>query len=253
MLKILALSRDCLFSPSRGAQANRKNGNIPQNLIIYALFLFGSLIFYWLKPWNFPDHYAPFPRDIQDFSFWFRVMLWQPPLEIVWIGCLLGLVSWLEKGNLMVRLTSALAWTAAPFILIVFYAQKQGIPKPLFALGELISFALFIPLLRRWKKEDWIPVVGFMLGINIIGLLILIPMEVSVFLNSAKLFDASQILGGLWMLWAGMMGLRALRGMRLSRAFLAMLFSLFFQIAFAFAIHFMGIVPKEILKALLYA
>ncbi len=253
MLKILTLGRDCLFFPSRGAEENRKDGNIPQNLAIYALFLIGSLIFYWLKPWNSPDQYAPFPRDVQNFYFWFRVMLWQPPLEIAWIACLLGLVSWLEKGNLMVRLTSALAWTAAPFILIVLYAQKQGIPKPLFTLGEIISFALFIPLLRRWKKENWIPIAGFMLGINVIGLIVLIPMAISVVLKSTRLFDASQIIGGLWMLWAGMMGLRALNGMRLSRAFLAMLFSLFFQIAFAFALHFIGIVPKEILKALLYA
>ena len=252
-MKILALSRDYLFSPSRGAEENRENGNIPSNLILYAFFLTASLIFYWLKPWDFPDQYAPFPREFQGFFFWFRVMLWQPPLEIAWILCLLGLVSWLEKGNLVIKLTSALAWTASPFILIILFAQKHGIPKPLFILGEIISFGLFIPLLRRLKKEDWLPVSGFMLGLNVIGFVIIIPMAASVFLNSSIIFNGSQILGGLWMLWGGMMGLRALKGMRLSRAFLAMLFSLLFQIAFAFALYFIGIVPKEILKALLYA
>lgn len=253
MIRTLNLCRDYLFFPTRGAEQNQPDGKPSQNLAIYAVFLIASLLFYWLKPWNFPDALAPVPRQAQDFYFWFRVMLWQPPLEIAWILCLLGLISWLERGSLFFKLTTALAWTAAPIILIVFYAQKRGIPKSLFTFGEIVIFALFIPFWLRWKKDNWRAVAGFMIGLNVIGAVILLPMILSVFLNSEKLFDGAQILGGLWMLWGGMMGLRALREMRLSRAFLAVFFSLIFQIAFAFALYFMGAVPKEILKALLYA
>ncbi len=253
MIKVIRLCRDYLFFPSRGAAQNKGSGEIPSNLAIYLLFLLLSLLFYWLKPWNFPDHYAPFPSQSPNFNFWLKVMLWQPPLEIVWILCLLGIMVWLEKGNLFFKIATGIFWTAMPFILIVFYAQKNGISEPLFDIGETLCFALFVfPLLKIGKSEVF-PIAGFMLGLNAIGIILFLPMVLSVWLNSSSLFNGSQIVGGLWMLWAGMMGLRELRGLRLSRAFLAVLFSLLFQIAFAFALYFMGLVPKEILKALLYA
>ena len=253
MLKITQLCRDYLFFPARGAAKNKENGEMVLNASLYLVFLLLSLLFYWLKPWNFPDHYAPFPSQSPNFYFWLKVMLWQPPLEIVWILCLFGLMLWLEKGNLLFKLITSVFWTAMPFILIIFYVKKNGISKVWFDLGEILCFALFIfPLLKIKKAEAW-PIAGFMLGLNVIGIVLLLPMVLSIFLDSNTIFNGSQVVGGLWMLWAGMMGLRELRGIRLSRAFLAVLFSLLFQIAFAFALYFMGLVPKEILKALLYA
>ncbi len=253
MIKTIELCRDYLFFPSRGAAKNKGNGEIVLNLSLYFVFLLFSLLFYWLKPWNFPDHYAPFPSQSPNFYFWLKVMLWQPPLEIVWILCLLGVMLWLEKGNLFFKLITGIFWTAMPFILIVLYAQKNGISKLWFNLGEIICFALFIFPLLKLKKSEALPIAGFMLGLNVIGIALFLPMILSIFLDSSAVFNGAQVVGGLWMLWAGMIGLRELRGLRLSRAFLAVLFSLLFQIAFAFALYFMGLVPKEILKALLYA
>jgi len=55
----------------------------------------------------------------------------------------------------------------------------------------------------------------------------------------------------LWMLGAGTLGLRELCALRLPRAFMAMLLSLVFQISAAFTLHLLGLVPKDILKAMM--
>jgi hypothetical protein len=81
----------------------------------------------------------------------------------------------------------------------------------------------------------------------------LLPMALAVFIDADSLFKGAQIAGGLWVLLCGTLGLRALTDLRLPRCFMAVLMSMFMQIAFAFTLHMLGIVPKDILKALLYA
>ena len=92
-----------------------------------------------------------------------------------------------------------------------------------------------------------------MLGLNAVGIVLLVPMTVAVFMDAPEVFTITQAIGGPWILGWGTVGLRELTGLRLPRAFMAMLFSMFLQIALAFTLHLLGIVPKEILKALFYA
>ena len=92
-----------------------------------------------------------------------------------------------------------------------------------------------------------------MLGVNVIGVALIPLMTVAVRARSAGAVTTVQALGGLWMRGVGTLGLRQLTGLRLPRAFMALLFSMVFQIAVAFTLHLLGIVPKDILKALLYA
>lgn len=248
----LRLGRLYLFSPAKGAEAARKEGSFIPSLWLYLAFTAGYMLFFWLKPWDFPDQNAPFPRETLGLFFWFKVMLWQPPLEIAWILFLMGLVAWLRGGSLPMRLAAGVLWTASPFILIACYAQNT-IPRWAFAAGSLAWTALFYPCWRKVPREEWMPVASFMLGINVIGLALIIPMAVSALIKQADLFTFVQIAGGLWILGAGTLGLRALTGLRLPRAFMSVLLSMFFQIALAFTLHLLGLVPKEILKALLYA
>lgn len=247
------LTRLFVRSPERAAEACLERDSLAPNVALYAAFAVASMLFFWLKPFDFPDINAAFPRDEQGLLFWFKVTLWQPPLEAAWILFLLGLTQWLRSGVLGLKLLSGVLWTAVPLALIAAYTQTHGLSKPLFALGEAASFALFVPLLAGFPKEELFPVASFMIGLNVLGLIMLAPMIAAVPLASPSLFNAAQLAGGLWMLGAGTLGLRRLTGMRLPRAFMAVLLSMFFQISLAFALHFLGLVPKEILKALLYA
>lgn len=254
MLKsIIVLGRRALFSPTRTASESGKAETLRPAILLYAAFLLGYTLFFWVKPLDFPDTGAVVSDQSLGLVFWIKVMLWQPPLEAAWIIFLMGFVAWFQKGGLPVRLVAGAAWTALPFILMAAYLQKNGIPKWAFAAGALGSFALFYPVLRKTPAAAWRPVVAFMLSINVIGLVLLLPMSAAVLIRHTGFFDCSQIAGGLWILGVGTLGLRELTGLRLPRAFMALLFSMFFQVALAFSLHLLGIVPKEILKALLYA
>ena len=250
---MLSMIRRYAFAPSQAAQASRDKANLAPNVIIYALFATASLIFFWLKPFDFPDANAALPGKARGLLFWFKVMLWQPPLELAWIAFLLGLTQWLRGGKLVVRLTAAALWTALTFVLIISYWQKLGLGQLGFALGCLASFALFVPAVRNFPAAERLPVVSFMLGLNALGLIMLAPTALAAALRSSVLFNAAQIAGGIWMIGAGALGLRRLTGIRLARAFMAMLLSMFFQIALACALYLLGVVPKDILQALLYA
>jgi hypothetical protein len=92
-----------------------------------------------------------------------------------------------------------------------------------------------------------------MLGVNAIGIVMLAPMSLAALLRSSSLFMATQVVGGFWILGWSTVGLRKLTGMRLPRAFMAVLLSMFFQVAAAVTLHKLGLVSKDILKALLYA
>ncbi|MHB2025726.1 MAG: hypothetical protein ACYCPQ_03665 [Elusimicrobiota bacterium] len=252
-LSILTLSRLYLFFPRHGAKTARQENALTPSLWLYVLFLAASLAFYWLKPWNFPDLNAPFPVEPMGLWFWTKVMLWQPPLELAWIIFLLGLSSWLREGSFIFKLACGAAWTAAPFILIVLYAQNPQFSTWTFDLLLAAWVIPFYPLARKIASADWRPTLAFMLGTNVIGLAILLPMIISVIIDSKNFFYASQIIGGFWILIVSALGLKEILSLRLPRAFMAVLLSLFLQMALAFALHMAGLVPAQMLKALLYA
>ncbi|MDE2039184.1 MAG: hypothetical protein KGO96_06320 [Elusimicrobia bacterium] len=250
--------RRCLFSPERAAQDASAPGSLRPALWIYAAFLLASAVFYAKKPFDFPDRLAAFPRQAQGFWFWLKVMAWQPPLELAWIAFLLALFEWLKEGRLFWRLLGGVAATAAPFVLLLAYRYSnlgRGACGLLFAawLGLLALWA------RRAQPEFRRSTTSLMLALNAIGLALLLPMTAAVASGWATLFKASQIAGGLWMLACGTLGLRALgrssgqAGLRLSRCAMAVLLSMFMQVAFAFILYMLGLVPIQILKALLYS
>jgi hypothetical protein len=254
--RIWTLSKSFLSSPSRAAQASQDEKSLAPCLWVFLAFTVGTMLFFIMKPADFPDQSAANAREVQGLMFWLKVMLWQPPLEAAWMAFLLALVAWFRQGALPVRLTSAVAWTAAPFILMaVNSAQGAGpaISTATLVLGSAAWLSLFVPLWRRLTRAEVLPVVTFMLGINAIGIVMLAPMVLAALVRSPNLFMATQVVGGFWMLAWGTLGLRQLTGLRLPRAFMAVLLSMFFQIAVALTLNRLGLVPKDILKALLYA
>lgn len=248
----MPLAWDFLTTPSRAAKTCASPGAFVSNLRIYLIFMAASLIFFQLKPADFPDANIPIVQVTRDFSFWLGMILWQPVLEAAWIVFILGLLRWFAAGSWSVRLMTAVAWTALPFILMIL-RNLNNISLPGYvALLLLWSLPLF-GLIRAAPKAEWRTLAGFMMGINAIGLAILPPMALAVGLKAPGLFTFTQAAGGLWILGAGMLGLRELSGLRLPRAFMAVLLSMFLQIAFAFTLHLLGLIPKDMLKALFYA
>jgi hypothetical protein len=243
---------DALLSPSRAAENAARPGSAVPAAWIYAAFLLVSAVFYAAKPFDFPDRNAAFPRQAQGLWFWLRVMAWQPPLEAAWIVFLLGLLEWFREGKLFWRLLGGVAATAFPFIALVVH-QNGGMGRAGYAAcaaGWLLLMALGM---RRSPRAAWLPTASLMLALNAIGLAAVPAMALAVGLDADGLYKGAQVASGLWMLLCAALSLRALSGLRMPRCFMAVLLSMFMQIAFAFTLHMLGLVPKEILKALLYA
>lgn len=239
-------------SPSAGAEKARPREAFAPAVKVYAAFVLLYALFFWLKPFDFPDPNVGVPRETQGLLFWLKAMAFQPLLEVAWVVFLYGMARWFSAGGLTMRMAVAVFAAAAPFILIVLYYQNE-IPKAAFAAGAAawIGFSLWYA-----RGESWEPLrelLAFMLALNAIGIALLVPMVLFTAARSQQLFMLTQGLGGFWLLGAGALGLRQLTGLRMSRAFMAMLLSMFLQIAFAFTLHLLGVVPKEILKAILYA
>lgn len=242
----------CLIKPSAAAETAQQAGSLAPAIWLYVLFLLGTAVLYAWKPFDFPDRNAPFPADTQNLWFWLKVMAWQPPLEAAWVVFLLALLEWMRAGKLFWKLAGGVLATAVPFILLVYYSQ-HALGKPAYGLANLGWLAVIGVFAWRVPRDAWRPTFSLMLAINVIALVSLVPMALAVPLESENLFKAGQIGGGLWVLLCGTLALRKLTGQRLPRCFMAVLLSMFMQIAFAFSLHMIGIVPKDILKALLYA
>jgi hypothetical protein len=250
---VLSLSRRVLLAPTEAAAASRAPASLAPSAWIYGGFLLANAFFYAWKPFDFPDANVPMLRETQDLAFWLKVMLWQPPLELAWIAFLVALARWFADGKLFWRLLGAVAATAAPIVLLVLYKQG-GLSRPAYMLAS----CAWLGLIGYWARPrapefPWKAVAALMLALNAIGIAALAPMSLAVLAGAAGLYKGAQIVGGLWILGSGTLALRALTGLRLPRCFMSLLLSMFMQVAFAFTLHMLGLVPKDILKALLYA
>jgi hypothetical protein len=250
--RALDLAGKCVVSGRKGAEASRDPKNWPASAAVYAAFLLAYLFFFRWKPADFPEPQGALPTEPQDLLFWLKVSIWQPPLELAWIAFLLGFSRFFREGTWGLRMAVGVLWTAAPFIAIISY-KNGGIPKAGLALAVACWLGAFAPFLRKAAKAEWLSLGAFMLALNAIGIVLLVPMWAAVVVDKPELFTATQAVGGLWILGWGTVGLRELTGLRLPRAFMAMLFSMFLQIALAFSLHMLDLVPKDILKALFYA
>lgn len=247
-----ALGRAALFSPSRAAELAAQPAAPRPAAFIYAACLVATAVFFALKPFDFPDRNAAFPREAQGLLFWLKVMLWQPPLEAALIVFVVALVEWLREGKLFFKMLGGLLFTALPFVLLLAY-KYGGLSWGGYAALAAGWLGLVGWRARLVPAQSWRPAAALMLALNAVPLLSVAPMALATGLGSEGLFKGAQIVAGLWMLGAAALGLRALTGARLPRCFMAVLFSMFMQIAFAFTLHMLGLVPKDILKALLYA
>ncbi|MEK7389166.1 MAG: hypothetical protein AAB036_05680 [Elusimicrobiota bacterium] len=205
-----------------------------------------------MKPTNFPDVNAAAPATAQGMMYWFKVMLWQPVLMASLIAFCGVLLSWLQTGWLPLRVAGAALWSAIPLVLTILYV-RDGLPKTFFGLLLLIWTAPLYVIARKIPSKQWRELSAFLLGLNIIECLALVPEGIVTAMGWEAGYKGVAAGAGLWMLISGGLGLKALPPSRpLARSLLALLFSLILQITVVIASFLLGWLPPETLKALLY-
>ncbi|MFA6316681.1 MAG: hypothetical protein WC943_04625 [Elusimicrobiota bacterium] len=247
----LGLALLVLRDPKAAAQACGRKGALASSLWIYGAFLAAFAVFTGLRPQGFPGG-QPVPFEFPAAGRLALAILWNLPMEAVWIVFLMGLVRFFRVGSLPVRVALGAAWAAGALILLIAYLQLHGMSRAAFLVGTAVWLGLFYPLLRGIGRDEWLQVTGFMLALNAVFLALALPLTVSAVLRKEGAFMASQIVMGLWLLWAGTSGLRELAALRLPRAFMAILLSIVFQAALTLSLYAAGLVSREILMVMLF-
>lgn len=240
-----------LLHPARAAEACEGKDALVQGLQVYAFWVVASLLYLSLKPFDFPDVNAPLPTHPEGAAFWLRVSAWEPVLAALNVA-LTGLVlEWMREGWLPLKTAVATLWSAVPLILTLAYT-RTGMTAAVFGAGMIAWAVPGVWVARRVSAGNWRRITAFLLGLNAVGLAMLVPEVAACVLRSDVLYKAS--LGGsvVWLLVCGGLGLRRLSGASLARAVLAFLFAnlvLNLVIAACYLLHWL---PMEVLKVLVY-
>lgn len=240
-----------LFHPDRAAQACEREGALEDGLKVYAVWVVVSLLYLWLKPFDFPDANAPMPVQPEGFAFWLRVAFWEPLLAAMNIALTALVLEWMKEGWLPLKTAVATLWSALPLILTIAYV-KTGMSRVVFGAGMIAWAVPGVLVARRVPRGDWRRIAAFLLGLNAVGLVLLLPEVAACILRSDILYKASLGASVLWLLVCGGAGLKRLSGASLARAVLAFLFAnlvLNLAIAAAYLLHWL---PMEVLKVLVY-
>jgi hypothetical protein len=242
-----------LHKPEKAAEACRREDALRLGLIVYAVSALVSLIFSWFNPLAFLDPNSPVLGSYGA-GFWLRVAFWEPALFAlsVWFGVLL--LDWLRDGWLPMKASSAALWTAIPPALAASYVSpRMQLGRGVFAAALAVWTAPALVLSRRPTSRNWREVCAFLLGLNAVQtvglvatLLIVVP---------ARSLTAFYVVDGavlLWMLAIAGLGLRRLVGVSTARAVIAFLFSVALSTVVPAVAYLLGLLPKEVLKVLLY-
>lgn len=251
MKRAFAFGRLFIFQPARAAQECLRSDALGDALKVYAAWVAASLLYLWLKPFDFPDANAAIPTRVQGFSFWLKVALWEPVLAALNIA-LTGLVlRWMRDGWLPLKTAAATLWCALPLILTVAYT-RSAISKTAFAVLFVAWAVPGVLYARRIPGPEWRRTTTFLLGLNAVGLILLGAQAAVVLARSDALYKGSLVLTVAWLLACGGTGLKTLAKTSLPRAVLAFLFAnLALNLVLA-AAFLLGWLPMEILKVLVY-
>jgi hypothetical protein len=251
MNKDLEFGKLFLFRPARAAEACAAEGALDSGLRVYAVWVVASLAYLWLKPHDFPDAAASVSAHAEGLAFWTRVAFWEPVLAAMNVALTAVVLNWMRDGWLPIKTAVATLWSAVPLVLTLAYT-KSGLPRVAFG-ALMIAWALpGVYVARRVTNKEWREVTAFLLGLNAIGLVLLIPEIVSTVLRSDMLYKASLFASVAWLLACGGIGLARLCKTSTARAVMAFLFAnlvLNLVIAACYLLHWL---PMEVLKVLVY-
>lgn len=221
---------------------------------VYAVYMITAALFYALKPDGFPPPVPGAPPDLAErgLAFWAGVQLWSPALLAVWIAAAGWFGRLLGAGKLAVRLPAAAAAGAIPLLLIALY-HNSAMPRWAFALCWIALAALMVPGFRRVSRTEWTSLTASLAGLHACAVVLLVPFTLTVLARSAAAYHAVEMAMLFWVLGLATYAVRRALGVPTARAFVAVFLSLLAQILFVFSMYSLGVLPKEVLKALMAA
>jgi hypothetical protein len=228
----------CLFKPSAAA---RESGSVPE----LALGSFFYLVTILLKPWSMPPGSGS--AAVLATTPWTELAFWDTALTAIGFLWLASFLAYLKEGrgwSYSLRLMGAMAASAAAAGLLAGGWRHAPIAACLLGLLAA-SFAVKFP------RSQWLGLVSFMLGINVIALA-LFPIEWASGLWLEKAWMPTTIVVGMWMLVAAGLGLREITGIRLARILLALIFLNIWQAVGILALHRLCLISKTAMAALFY-
>ncbi|MBI3298519.1 MAG: hypothetical protein HYZ75_10170 [Elusimicrobia bacterium] len=250
----LRLAWDFAFRPRRGVgrvlDAPRKAPRLA-GLILLA-YMAASAVFYRLKPEGFPmpmEGFVPLETPHSLF-FWLKVQLWTPALAAVLVAATAWFSGLLKDGKLPLRLAAAVLSAAAPVILLVLHANGK-VGTPLFAGLWVVLLAAMVPGWRALDARTWSALGAILLAANAPALALLPAFSAAVLLRSEPLYHVLEMTLLFWTLGVCAFGVGRAREMPTARAFAAVFLGFIAQIFFVFSMHNAGLLPKDVLKALM--
>ncbi len=246
---------DFLRNPSRALDFIEKEpqGALRASAGVYGLYLASAVLFYTLKPDNFPPITGVEPALTEHgLLFWVKVQAWSPVLLAVWIIAAAWFGKLLGAGKLAIRLPAALAAAVIPLLLITIYNNSQ-LSAGMFGVCWIGLVAVMIPGFRRVTRDEWLRLSASLAGLHIAAIALLIPFTIAVMAQSPRAYHAVEFAMLFWILGLATYSVRRVLGVPTARAFCAVFLSLIAQILFVFSMHLIGVLPKEVLKALMAA
>jgi hypothetical protein len=241
-----------LYRPSDAADACREDRALRDGLLVYLAWVAASLLYLSLKPYDFPNANASVPPSaFLGAGLWLKVALWEPVLAVLTIASTGLVLGWMRDGWLPVKTATATLWSAVPLILTIAYV-RTGMGRLPFGAAMIAWMVPGALVARRVDRAEWRRVAAFLLGLNAVALVGLVPEAAAILLRSVLLYKAAMGLSVVWLLASAGYGLRRLCGMSLARALLAFVFAnlaLNVAIAAAYLLHWL---PMEVLKVLVY-
>ncbi len=249
----LGLALDLLLRPPRALERLlSKDGALGDSVKIYAAYLAATILFYTLKPGDFPPlpAGAPAMRFEGGLGFWITVHAWNPVFTAVGIA-MVGWFAWLLRGGrLALRLPLAVLCGFLPLFLILGYSNT-GMPKWGFALTWILLILAAVPGFRAQPRDVWKVLIGIFLAVNTVSLVILPFFAGAVWLRSPIAYHVAEITALFWALGLAAYGVSRAAGISAARAFCAIFLSTLCQVFFIFSLHLLGLIPKDALKALM--
>ena len=219
---------------------------------VLALYMAVSAVFYWLKPDSFPPppEGALAPAVPRSLLFWVRVQLWTPALAAVLVATTGWFAVVLDGGKLPLRLATAVLASAVPALLLVVHSNGL-IPKAAFIAALALLPALAFPAWRRIGRERWQCVTAVLLSANAPAIALVPVFTVTVLLRSAVLYQGLEMVLLFWTLGLCSYGVGRSLKLPTARAFAAVFLGFIAQIFFVFSMHNAGLLPNDVLKALM--
>lgn len=249
-----SLGVDVAARPARAVDRmlDEREGALKQSAAILAAYMAVSALFYWLKPEGFPPPEGAAPAVMTGHSLWFwlKVELWTPPLTAVLVAMTAWFAQLLKDGRLPRRLPAAALCAAIPPLLLYVYNNSR-FPGWLFGACWLGLGALSVPGFRRMPAAAWTPLWSVMMAVNALALALTPLFAVSVLVRQAVLYHSLEIVLLIWTLGVSTYGAARALGMAAARAFVAVFLGLLCQLTFVFSMYMLGLLPGDVLKALM--